>query len=123
MRENHGMRSERLVLRPPTLAGRGGVAHPHAREPGVPPALGAHGPDAGDLPRVRRARRGRRTGSTASRAASTDGALTGFFNIGEIVRGNFQNAFLGYGGVAEFAGQGYMTEGLRAGARARRSPR
>ena len=36
----------------------------------------------------------------------------GLFNISEIVRGNFQNAFLGYGGVADFAGQGYMTEAL-----------
>jgi ribosomal-protein-alanine N-acetyltransferase len=42
-----------------------------------------------------------------------DGAIIGFLNISEIVRGPFKNAFLGYGGVAEFAGQGYMTEALR----------
>ncbi len=42
-----------------------------------------------------------------------DGAIIGFLNISEIVRGPFKSAFLGYGGVAEFAGQGYMTEALR----------
>ena len=41
-----------------------------------------------------------------------DGALVGFFNISEIIRGKLSSAFLGYGGVAEFAGQGYMTEGM-----------
>jgi ribosomal-protein-alanine N-acetyltransferase len=43
-----------------------------------------------------------------------DGAMVGFFNLSEIIRGKLQQAFLGYGGVAEFAGQGYMTEGMRA---------
>jgi ribosomal-protein-alanine N-acetyltransferase len=42
-----------------------------------------------------------------------DGAIVGFLNISEIVRGAFKSAFLGYGGVAEFAGQGYMTEAMR----------
>ena len=42
-----------------------------------------------------------------------DGAIVGFLNISEIVRGPFKSAFLGYGGVAEFAGQGYMTEALQ----------
>jgi [ribosomal protein S5]-alanine N-acetyltransferase len=42
----------------------------------------------------------------------SDGAIVGFFNIGQIIRGPLQSAFLGYGGVAEFAGQGYMTEGM-----------
>jgi len=41
-----------------------------------------------------------------------DGAIVGFFNISEIVRGGFQSAYLGYGGVAAYAGQGYMREGL-----------
>ena len=41
-----------------------------------------------------------------------DGAMVGFFNISEIVRGPLQGAYLGYGGVADFAGQGYMTEGM-----------
>jgi ribosomal-protein-alanine N-acetyltransferase len=43
-----------------------------------------------------------------------DGAIVGFFNISEIVRGPLQGGFLGYGGVADFAGQGYMTEGMHA---------
>jgi [ribosomal protein S5]-alanine N-acetyltransferase len=42
-----------------------------------------------------------------------DGAIVGFLNISEIVRGGFKSAFLGYGGVADFAGQGYMTEAMR----------
>ena len=42
-----------------------------------------------------------------------DGAIVGFLNISEIVRGSFKSAFLGYGGVAEFAGHGYMTEAMR----------
>ena len=42
-----------------------------------------------------------------------DGAIAGWLNVSEIVRGGFQSAYLGYGGVAEFAGQGYMTEALQ----------
>jgi [ribosomal protein S5]-alanine N-acetyltransferase len=41
-----------------------------------------------------------------------DGAIVGFLNISEIVRGGFKSAFVGYGGVARFAGQGYMTEAM-----------
>ena len=41
------------------------------------------------------------------------GAIVGFFNISEIVRGFFQSAFLGYGAVAAHAGNGYMSEGLQ----------
>jgi len=42
-----------------------------------------------------------------------DGAIVGFLNVSEIVRGPFKSAFLGYGGVAGYAGQGYMTEAMR----------
>jgi [ribosomal protein S5]-alanine N-acetyltransferase len=42
-----------------------------------------------------------------------DGAIVGFLNLSEIVRGGFKNAYLGYGGVAAYAGQGYMTEAMR----------
>jgi ribosomal-protein-alanine N-acetyltransferase len=42
----------------------------------------------------------------------SDQALVGFLNLSEIIRGKLQQAFLGYGGVAEFAGQGYMTEAM-----------
>jgi len=40
-------------------------------------------------------------------------ALVGWINLSEIVRGNFQNAYLGYCGFAATAGRGYMTEALR----------
>jgi ribosomal-protein-alanine N-acetyltransferase len=42
-----------------------------------------------------------------------DSAIVGWLNISEIVRGALQGAFLGYGGAAEFAGRGYMTEAVR----------
>jgi [ribosomal protein S5]-alanine N-acetyltransferase len=41
-----------------------------------------------------------------------DGAIVGYFNLNEIVRWNFQSAFLGYGAVAAYVGRGYMSEGL-----------
>ena len=41
-----------------------------------------------------------------------DGAIAGFINVNEIVRGLFQSGYLGYAGVAAHAGQGYMREGL-----------
>lgn len=40
------------------------------------------------------------------------GAITGFFNITEIIRGPYQRATVGYGVFAPFARQGYMSEGL-----------
>ena len=111
MRENPEMRSERLVLRPPTLADevewltrmRASRAYhrPWVHMALTPETYRAY---------VERGEAPNRENRIACRLE--DGALTGFFNIGEIVRGNFQSAFLGYGGVAEFAGQGYMTEGL-----------
>jgi [ribosomal protein S5]-alanine N-acetyltransferase len=42
-----------------------------------------------------------------------DGAIVGFFNLSWIIRGPLQSAFLGYGAVAAYAGQGYMTEGMQ----------
>jgi [ribosomal protein S5]-alanine N-acetyltransferase len=42
-----------------------------------------------------------------------DGAIIGYFNISQIIRGPLQSAFLGYGGVAEWSGGGYMTAALR----------
>jgi ribosomal-protein-alanine N-acetyltransferase len=41
-----------------------------------------------------------------------DGAIVGFLNVSEIVRGSLKSAFLGYGGVAEFARRGYMAEAM-----------
>jgi [ribosomal protein S5]-alanine N-acetyltransferase len=42
-----------------------------------------------------------------------DSAIVGWLSVSEIVRGPFQSAYLEYGAVAEFAGQGYMSEALR----------
>lgn len=43
----------------------------------------------------------------------SDGAIAGYFDLTQIVRGPLQSAFLGYGGVAALSGQGYMSAGLR----------
>jgi ribosomal-protein-alanine N-acetyltransferase len=43
----------------------------------------------------------------------SDAAIAGYFDVSQIIRGPLQSAFLGYGGVAALAGQGYMSEGLR----------
>jgi [ribosomal protein S5]-alanine N-acetyltransferase len=42
-----------------------------------------------------------------------DGAIVGYFNISEIIRGALQGAFLGYAGVAAHAGHGYMSEAIQ----------
>lgn len=42
----------------------------------------------------------------------SDDAIVGFLDISEIVRGNLQSAFLGYGAVAELAGRGYLSEAM-----------
>ncbi|MBA3660935.1 MAG: GNAT family N-acetyltransferase [Gammaproteobacteria bacterium] len=39
--------------------------------------------------------------------------IVGIFNISEIVRGPFQNAFLGFYGVSGYDGKGYMSAGLK----------
>jgi len=44
--------------------------------------------------------------------ARADGGLVGWINLSEIIRGNFRNAYVGYCGYANYAGQGYMTEAL-----------
>lgn len=42
-----------------------------------------------------------------------DGALVGVVNVNDIIRGNLQQAFVGYYGFVPHLGQGYMTEALR----------
>lgn len=39
--------------------------------------------------------------------------IVGVYNVNEIVRGLFQNAYLGFYAVADFAGKGYMSAGLK----------
>jgi len=41
-----------------------------------------------------------------------DGAIVGYFGLGEIAYGSFRNAYLGYYALEPFAGQGFMREGL-----------
>jgi ribosomal-protein-alanine N-acetyltransferase len=40
------------------------------------------------------------------------GAIAGYFVLSQIFRKGFQNAYLGYDGVAAHTGQGYMSEGM-----------
>ena len=48
---------------------------------------------------------GERTDCTLARRRE-DGAIVGYFNLSQIIRGPLQSAFLGYGGVAAHARQG-----------------
>src|SRR3954454_1698594 len=41
-----------------------------------------------------------------------DDAIVGIFEFSEVVRGSFQNAYLGYWVGAPYAGQGYMRDGM-----------
>lgn len=41
-----------------------------------------------------------------------DDALCGYFSLGEIVRGDFESAYMGYWVTAAYAGQGVMSEGI-----------
>lgn len=41
-----------------------------------------------------------------------DDGIAGYFQLSQIVRGAFQNAYLGYAAVAAHAGNGYMREGM-----------
>ncbi len=42
-----------------------------------------------------------------------DGRIAGLFNLNEIVRGPFENAYAGWSVNLEVAGEGYATEGVR----------
>ena len=46
-------------------------------------------------------------------ACNISGNIVGVFNISEIVLGKFQSAYLGFYSVANYAGQGYMSIGLK----------
>jgi [ribosomal protein S5]-alanine N-acetyltransferase len=54
-------------------------------------------------------------GDTDARFAvcrNDDGAIVGYFGLGQIFCGKFRNAYLGYYAFEPFAGHGYMREGL-----------
>jgi len=52
----------------------------------------------------------RKAGFLARR--TQDGAIVGWLNVSEIIRGALDGAFLGYGGIAGHTRQGYMSEAL-----------
>ncbi|MDI9819700.1 MULTISPECIES: GNAT family N-acetyltransferase [unclassified Legionella] len=41
------------------------------------------------------------------------GTIVGVFNVSEIVQGAFQNAFIGFYGINDYTGKGYMSAGLK----------
>ena len=42
-----------------------------------------------------------------------DDAIVGLFELSDVIRGSFQNAYLGYWVGGPYAGQGYMREGMQ----------
>jgi [ribosomal protein S5]-alanine N-acetyltransferase len=104
-------REHRVVLRPPAEGDRDEfiAAMRASRGPHRPWLAAPTTPEAFDslLTRARQA-----SYEPMLVCRHDDGAIVGYFTIGEIVRGLFQSAYLGYAGVAAHSGQGYMTEGL-----------
>lgn len=47
-------------------------------------------------------------------AYDKSGTIVGVFNVSEIVRGAFQNAFLGFYGIKDYSGKGYMSAALKS---------
>ncbi len=102
----------RVELRPPTRADREAfiaamAASAELHRPWLTPPVSAPEYDAW----LTRAARADFDANLAVRPE--DGAIVGYFNISQIVRGPLQSAFLGYGGAAEWSGLGYMTAALR----------
>ncbi len=75
--------------------------HPFAHPPDTPEAFHRY---LGGL------RSSRRRGYLVCRRE--DAGIVGVANLSEIVRGGFQSAYLGYYGLGDTEGRGYMTEGL-----------
>ena len=46
-------------------------------------------------------------------ACDESGTIVGVFNVSEMVRGAFQNAFLGFYGIKDYSGKGYMSAALK----------
>jgi [ribosomal protein S5]-alanine N-acetyltransferase len=102
----------RVVLRPPTAADQDEfVAGMRASRSLHRPWL--YMPETPDRYQVYLERVGDPRAAPFLACRAEDGAIVGFLNISEIVHGGFKSAFLGYGGVAGFGGQGYMTEAMQ----------
>jgi len=112
-------RGLRVYLRPPratdaepfirAVAASRSLHAPWVRPPGTPERFAAF--------QRRSGLGGSRDPLAATHAAlllcrRADDAIVGVFHLSEIVRGSFQNAYLGYYGFAPYEGQGYMSEGL-----------
>ena len=41
------------------------------------------------------------------------GSIVGIINLNNVIRGNFQSAFLGYYAFSPYVGQGLMTQGMK----------
>jgi ribosomal-protein-alanine N-acetyltransferase len=101
----------RVVLRPPAPADRevfvAAMRSSRAlHRPWVAPPTTAEAFDA-------LVRRGREDGFEPMLVRRrADGALLGFINLSQIIRGPLQSAFVGYAAVAAHAGAGYMTEAM-----------
>lgn len=103
--------ASRVLLRSPAPADRGVfVAAMRASRKLHRPWLTAPTTDEAFETLLRRARDDRYEPMLVCRR--DDGAIVGFFTIGEIVRGPLQSAYVGYGAVAAHAGLGYMTEAM-----------
>lgn len=112
--------TERLVLRPLTASQRGAyvraleVSLDHLRPwlPAPPPGDTA---EAAFERELRRAERDRADG-TGSRwvALLPDGRVAGMFNLSQIFRFSFQNAYAGWWVAADCVGRGLATEGVTA---------
>jgi [ribosomal protein S5]-alanine N-acetyltransferase len=102
----------RVFIRAPTARDRGeflalveasrAFLRPWVDPPASPGAFAAY---------LRRSRRPTERGYFVCRRR--DGAIAGVINVSQIFLGNFRNAYLGYYAGEPFAGQGYMSEGLR----------
>jgi ribosomal-protein-alanine N-acetyltransferase len=100
-----------VILRQPTAADRAGFiamarASRRLHHPWVAPPTTAAAFD-------RYLEAGRRPDAALLFVCLRDGgALAGVYNIGHIIRGPLESAFLGYYAAAAHAGQGYMRQGL-----------
>jgi len=104
-------RRARVLLRPPTAKDGEEFARLNRASRRLNRGLAAPPVTQGQFAAYRaRCRRANYAGFLICRVA--DGAIVGSVNLSEIVRGRFENAYLGYQVGAPFARQGYMTEAL-----------
>src|ERR1039458_2195502 len=111
MREHEGW----AASRGPALADRTRPRRLRLRDACEPLAASPLGGATHNQRRIRRAiaARAQRVVRDDARVRREDGVIVGYFNLSQIIRGPLQSAFLGYGGVAGYSGEGDMTEGMR----------